>query len=68
MMLYTLVMQFYFQNGLKQKKMTPFWGKNTEEEQNSATTIISVDGKGTVFSNEVEITRTIISKNIKKRA
>ena len=47
MMLYTLVMQFYFQNGLKQKKMTPFWGKNTEEEQNSATTIISVDGKGT---------------------
>ena len=68
MMLYTLVMQFYFQNGLKQKKMTPFWGKKTEEEQNSATKIISGDGKGTVFSNEVEITRTIISKNIKKRA
>ena len=68
MMLYTLVIQFYFQNGLKQKKMTPFWGQKTEEEQNSATTIISVDGKGTAFSNEVEITRAIISKNIKKRA
>ena len=27
--------------------MTPFWGKKTEQEQNSATTIISVDGKGT---------------------
>ena len=48
--------------------MTPFWGKKTEEEQNSATIIISVDGKGTAFSNEVEITRAIISKNIKKRA
>ena len=63
-MLYTLVIQFYFQNGLKQKKMTPFWGQKTEEEQNSATTIISVDGKETFFSNEVEITRAIISKNI----
>ena len=44
--------------------MTPFWGQKTEEEQNSATTIISVDGKETFFSNEVEITRAIISKNI----
>ena len=30
--------------------MIPFWGKKTEEKQNSATIIISVDGKGTVFS------------------
>ena len=34
--------------GKEKKKMTPFW-KKAEERQNSATTMISVDGKGTVF-------------------
>ena len=32
----------------KNKKMMPFWGKKTEEYQNRATTMISVDGEGIV--------------------
>ena len=33
----------------EKKKMTPFWGKKTEEKQNNANTMISVDGKWKVF-------------------
>ena len=35
----------------KKKKMMMilFWGKKTDEKQNSATTLISVDGKWAVF-------------------
>ena len=35
--------------GNRKKKMIPFWGKKTEEKQNSATIMISADGKGAVF-------------------
>ena len=51
MVFYTLVLKFYFRNG--QNKRTWWWDfseeKTTDEKQNSATTLISVDGKGTVF-------------------
>ena len=50
-MFYTSIKQFHLENGQKKKKkklMIPFWWKKTKEKQNSAT-IISVDGKGTVF-------------------
>ena len=37
--------------------MIPFLRKKTGEKQNSATTMISVDGIVTIISNEVKITR-----------
>ena len=46
-MLYTLVIQFYLKR--KRKKDDTFYRKKTDKKQNSGTTIISVDGKGTVF-------------------
>ena len=33
----------------------PFWWKNPEEKQNSATIIISVDEKGTVFPMKLKL-------------
>ena len=36
--------------GNRKQKMISFWGKKAEEKQNSATIMISADGKGTVFS------------------
>ena len=30
----------------EKRKIIPFWGKKTEEKQNSATIMTSVDGKG----------------------
>ena len=46
MVFYTLFLQFYWKMG-KKKKTIPFWRTKTEEKQNSATIIISVDGKET---------------------
>ena len=45
MVIYTLALQFYFLMG--KKKM--IWRKKTEEKQNSATIMISVDRKGQLF-------------------
>ena len=43
--------------------MTPFWRKKqAEEKQDNATTMISVDGKGTVFE------KTYLKKRISKRS
>ena len=39
----------------QRKKMIPFWGKKAEEKQNSATIMISVDGKGTVFPMKLKL-------------
>ena len=39
----------------KKKKMIPFWGKKTEEKQNSAVIMISVDWKGTVFPVKLKL-------------
>ena len=44
-----MVLQFYLKNGQKKKKDDIFLRKKTEEKQNSAGIMISVDGKGTVF-------------------
>ena len=35
--------------------MIPSWGKKTEEQQNRATIMISVDGKGTVFPVKLKL-------------
>ena len=35
--------------GERKKNIIPFWGKKTEEKQNSATIRRCVHGKGTVF-------------------
>ena len=51
----------------KRKKYNTFLNRKKEEKQNSATIMISVDGKGTVFFSEVEITRGCLNKDIKKR-
>ena len=45
MMFPTLVLQFYERYGQNQRR----W-KKTEEQQNSATIMTSVGGKGTVFT------------------
>ena len=45
--------------------MIPFLREKTGEKQNSATTMISVDGIVTIISNEVKITRESF-KNILK--
>ena len=48
---------FLKQSTKEKKKMAQ---KETEENQNSVTVMISVDQKGTVFSSEVEIRRRIV--------
>ena len=49
------------------KKMKPAWGKETEEKQKSATIMISVDGKGTVFfQRSWNYKGNHLYKNIKK--
>ena len=50
----------------RKKENYIFLRKKAEEKQNSATTMISVDGKGQ-FSNEGEITRGIVWKNILRK-
>ena len=49
MVFHFLVLQFYLKNGQRKKENDTFLKKKAEERQNSATTMISVDGKGTVF-------------------
>ena len=57
MILHFLILQFYFKNEQnktnKQKK--PFLRKKAEEKQNSATTMIFVDGKGSVFPMKLKL-------------
>ena len=36
--------------GKEKKKKIPFWGKNPEEKQNSATIMISADWEGAILS------------------
>ena len=38
----------------RKEKIIPFWGKKTNEKQNSAT-IMSVDGKRTVFPVKLKV-------------
>ena len=60
------VLQFCLKNGQKKKENDNFLRKKAEEKQNSATAMISVDGKGQ-FSSEGEITRGIVWKNILRK-
>ena len=46
--------------GKRKKEGDPFLTKKNRRKQNCATTIISVDGKRTVFSIEVEIRMGIV--------
>ena len=51
--------------------MIPFWGKKTEQKQNSATIMISVDGNGLVFPMKLKLQgelfeKIYIKKNILK--
>ena len=54
--------------------MTPFWRKKqAEEKQDNATTMISVDGKGTVFPMQLKLQqgsfeKTYLKKRISKRS
>ena len=45
MILHFLILQFYFKNEQNKTKKKPFLRKKAEEKQNSATTMIFVDGK-----------------------
>ena len=46
--------------------MIPFGGKKTDEKQNSATIMISVDGKGAVFPVNLKLQGNRLNKDIKK--
>ena len=46
--------------------MIPFGGKKTDEKQNSATIMISVDGKGAVFPVKLKLQGNRLNKDIKK--
>ena len=50
----------------EKKKMIPFGGKKTDEKQNSATIMISVDGKGAVFPVNLKLQGNRLNKDIKK--
>ena len=71
-MIYTLVLQFYLKELEKEKKkMIPFWGKKTVKQQNSATIMISIDGKKTVSlvketTGEIVWITVLKKRNLKK--
>ena len=66
-MFYTLFLQFYLKYEQKRKNfIITFWGKKIET-QNIATIMKSLYAKRDSFSNEVEITREIISIKIFKK-
>ena len=66
MMFHFLVLQFYFKNGQNKKENDTFLKKEAKEKKNSATTMISVDGKGTVFPMKLELQGESFEKHIKK--
>ena len=49
----------------KKKKKISFWGKKAEEKHNSATIMISVDGKRTVFPVKLKLQGKSLNKDIK---
>ena len=49
----------------KEKKKIPFWGKKADEKQNSATIMISVHGKGAVYSVKLKLQGNLLNKDIK---
>ena len=51
---HALILLFYLKNGQKKKKI-PSWGKKAEGKQISATIMISVDEKGTVFPVKLKL-------------
>ena len=56
MVFYTLVLQFYLNNGQKQKRRWYLPEENKiEKKQNVATIMKSEDGKGTVFSMKLKL-------------
>ena len=67
MMFHFLVLQFYLKNGQKKKEDDTFLKQKAEEKQNSATTMVSVDGKGTVFSVKLKLQGESFEKTLKKR-
>ena len=54
-MFHFLFLQFYLKNMQKKKRKWHLSEEKTEEKQNSATTMISVDGKGTVFPMKLKL-------------
>ena len=54
-MFHFLVLRFYLKMGQRKKENDTFLKKKAEEKQNSAITMISVDGKGTVFPVKLKL-------------
>ena len=54
-------------NGQKKKENYTFLKKKAEEKENSATTMISVDGKGTVFPVKLKLQGESFEKTLIKR-
>ena len=55
MLFYFLVLQFYQRMGKRTEEDDTFLRKKTEHKQNSATTTISVNGKGTFFPVKLKL-------------
>ena len=62
MVFYTLFLQFHLKKSTKKIILR----KKTEEKQNSATIMLSVDGKGTVFPMKLNYMGNRLNKDIKK--
>ena len=50
----------------EKKKMIPFRGKKSDENQNSSTIMIPVHGKGAVFPVELKLQGNRLNKDIKR--
>ena len=64
---YTLVLQFHLKKMGKRKKKKITFGGKTEEKQNSATIMISVDWKTTTFQWSWNYERKCLNNMLKKR-
>ena len=67
------VLHFSFTTLLKKwakekKAIIPFWGKKTEEKQNRATIMTSIEGQGTIFPVELKLQGESLNKDIKKES
>ena len=58
-MIYTLNLQFYFKSAKEKRRRYPSEEKRTEEKQNSATVMISVDKKGIVFRVKLNLLKAL---------
>ena len=67
MRFYTSVLQFYLKNWQKKTENDIFLGKKKQNKNNSATIMISVDGKGSVFPIKLKLQGTSFENILEKK-